>query len=48
MSNMTGAFADYLLAKSLKINKAILEKAEQCRDDYVAVATAGAAKNRLK
>ena len=48
MSNMTGAFADYLLAKSLKINKVILEKAEQCRDDYVAVATAGAAKNRLK
>lgn len=46
MSNLTQMFADYLLAKAAGITNDILIKAEACRQDYLAVADAGAAKNR--
>ena len=46
MPNVTQLFADYLFDKASSINDNIIKKAEACWQDYLAVATAGAAKNR--
>ena len=48
MINVIDSFVDYLFCKSEAISEDILEKARQCKDDYIAVATAGAAKNKAK
>ncbi len=42
------AFTDYLFQKAESIGKEVLEKARQCQRDYIAVAMAGAAKNKDK
>lgn len=44
--NLTEAFSDYLIGKSREINDAIRQKAMACKEDYLAVAAAGAQKNR--
>lgn len=46
MPNVTQEFVEYLFQKASQITEKITEKAEQCRQDYLAVAAAGAAKNR--
>lgn len=46
MPNVTQEFVEYLFQKASQITEKITEKAEQCRQDYLAVASAGAAKNR--
>lgn len=46
--NMQDCFADYLLDKAQRIGPALLAKAADCRADYLAVAVAGALKNRPK
>ena len=46
MPNATREFVEYLFQKASQITEGIMEKAEQCRQDYSAVAAAGAAKNR--
>ena len=46
MPNVTQAFVDYLFDKASSINDNIINKAEACRQDYLAVATAGAVKNK--
>lgn len=48
MTNTTEAFADYLIEKSGEIGPAVLDMADQCRQDYAAVAAAGAARNRRR
>ena len=47
MKNVTHSLVDYLFDKSLTISDKIFEKAEQCQQDYMAVALAGAAKNKF-
>ena len=46
MPNVTQEFVEYLFQKASQITEKITAKAEQCRQDYLAVAAAGAAKNR--
>lgn len=46
MPNITQEFIEYLFDKALQITDCIKEKAKACRLDYMAVATAGAKKNR--
>ncbi len=46
--NMQDRFAGYLSEKARKIGPAVLAKAADCRADYLAVAAAGARKNRAK
>ncbi len=46
MTNITQAFADYLFRKSEEISEKTVQKAEECFQDWMAVTTAGAAKNR--
>ena len=48
MQNVTEAFVDYLFDKSREIGTETIKKARQCKEDYLAVTTAGAAKNREK
>ncbi len=48
MSGITEAFADYLFEKADRITDRVLERAEACRQDYAAVAAAGARKNRKR
>ena len=48
MENLTERFAAYLSGKAEGITAGILERAEACRQDYLAVAAAGARKNRRK
>lgn len=45
MANTTNEFTDYLYAKAEDITEPVREKAALCRQDYLAVAAAGAAKN---
>lgn len=44
--NLTEAFSNYLIGKSREINDAIRRKAMACKEDYLAVAAAGARKNK--
>jgi 2-methylcitrate dehydratase PrpD len=46
MLNVTECLVDYLFDKAATITDEIKAKAEACREDYLAVATAGAVKNR--
>ena len=46
MSNVTQCLVDYLFDKASKITDGIRAKADACREDYLAVAAAGAVKNR--
>ena len=46
MPNVTECLADYLFDKAATITDEIRAKAEDCREDYLAVAAAGAVKNR--
>lgn len=46
MPNVTQYLVDYLFDKAAKITDEIRAKAEACRQDYLAVAAAGAVKNR--
>ena len=46
MTNATREFVSYLLQKASQITDDIRNRAEACRQDYLAVAAAGAAKNR--
>lgn len=46
MPNVTQCLVDYLYDKASKITDEIRKKAEACREDYLAVLAAGAAKNR--
>ena len=46
MPNETQRLVDYLFDKAAKITEEIRSKAAACRQDYLAVAEAGAAKNR--
>lgn len=46
MPNVTESLVDYLFDKAATITDEIKAKAEACREDYLAVATAGAVKNR--
>lgn len=46
MPNVTQCLVDYLFDKALTITEEIRAKAEACREDYLAVAAAGAVKNR--
>ena len=46
MPNVTQNLVDYLFAKAELITDEIISKAEACREDYMAVVTAGAVKNR--
>ncbi len=48
MTNLTVAFTEYLFEKASGITDRIREKAELCRQDYLAVAEAGAKKNRRR
>lgn len=48
MPNVTQRLVDYLFEKSERITDLIRDKAEACREDYLAVTTAGAAKNKNK
>lgn len=46
MANTTQGLIDYLYGKESEITEELRAKAEACRQDYMAVALAGAAKNR--
>ncbi len=46
MPNVTECLVDYLFDKAATITEEIKAKAEACREDYLAVAAAGAVKNR--
>ena len=46
MPNVTECLVDYLFDKAATITDEIRAKAEACREDYLAVAAAGAVKNR--
>lgn len=46
MPNVTESLVDYLFDKAATITDEIRAKAEDCREDYLAVAAAGAVKNR--
>ncbi len=46
MPNVTECLVDYLFDKAATITDEIRAKAEDCREDYLAVAAAGAVKNR--
>ncbi len=46
MANITLAFVDYLFAKAQAITDDIRKRADACREDYLAVAAAGAVKNK--
>ena len=46
MKNITQGFIDYLFDKANNISEPILAKAEACKQDYLSVAFAGAAKNK--
>lgn len=46
MPNVTLALVDYLFAKAESITDDIRKRADACREDYLAVAAAGAVKNR--
>lgn len=48
MPSVIEAFVDYLFDKSTKVSEEIVEKARQCKEDYIVVTTAGAAKNKGK
>lgn len=48
MPNVTECLVDYLFDKAATITDEIMAKAEACREDYLAVAAAGAAKNRSR
>ena len=48
MINVTQHFVDYLFDKAANISKEIKTKAEVCRKDYLAVAAAGALKNKAR
>lgn len=48
MVNITDKFVDYLFEKAEAINDKIINKANDCRRDYMAVAEAGAVKNKTK
>lgn len=48
MPNVTKAFTDYLFDKSSVITDEIRKRAEACLQDYMSVAAAGAAKNRIR
>lgn len=47
MINVTHSLVDYLFDKSRTITDKIEDKANECFQDYIAVTTAGAAKNKL-
>ena len=46
MPNVTECLVDYLFDKAATITAEIIAKAESCKEDYLAVAAAGAVKNR--
>lgn len=46
MPNVTQCLVDYLFDKASEITDILMAKAEACREDYLAVAAAGAVKNR--
>lgn len=46
MRSVTRDFAEYLTDKAARITPDIMSRAEACRQDYLSVAEAGAAKNR--
>ena len=46
MMNATQEFVEYLFEKSIQITNLLRAKAEACKQDYLAVTLAGAAKNR--
>ena len=48
MINVIEAFVNYLFHMSAIISEDVVDKARQCKEDYFAVTTAGAAKNRIK
>lgn len=48
MRNATETFIAYLFQKADTITPQVLQKARECREDYVAVVCAGARKNRAK
>ena len=48
MANTTEQFVDYLFSKAASINDKILNKADACKMDYMAVTCAGAGKNRSR
>ena len=48
MPNVTQSLVDSLLDKSVKITDQIWVKAAACKEDYLAVTTAGAAKNKSR
>ena len=48
MPNVTQCLIDYLFDKAQTITDKIMVKAEACKGDYLAVAAAGAAKNRKR
>ena len=48
MPNITHCLTDYLFDKTAAITDDIIKKAEACRQDYLAVTSAGAVKNRSR
>lgn len=48
MPYVTQEFVEYLFSKASQITESIKAKADACKQDYLAVTTAGAAKNRAR
>ena len=48
MPNVTQGFANYLFGKSGQITASLRGRADACRQDYLAVTAAGAAKNKRR